>query len=685
MIYKLICLLFMFILFFLLYFIISILLKKTSKRELIAWGLIFDFIIVISNTFTLALFGLYNLRNMSIVFFVESILLLCIIIVNKYKIDFKFSVLDIFKGINKVMLIALIFVAIIYFFFPTKYLWARRDPALYVINGVNIAKTGSMDLNIDEYLNLNYDEIKGFVDLEYRGIYSDYEYGDSDQPGKLTSQFLQYFSSALAFGYSFGGLSALFRVNAIIGVLCFIIVYYFVKKIWGKNTATIAAILLALNPAQIWCARIPQTELLYQLFFILGIYIISLNWHRKNLPSGVLGGAILGFIGLNRIDAYILGLGILLVCAYFVFFEQKMAKYCIFVVIGYLFAMSVSLIYSYTKSYYYIVEHWDAGVLNLLIYANIACLILIIIGNILRLFMKKQKDTFNILKKISQKKEFRLYIIGFLFIVFLFIYFIRPDFQTGLDADFDFNQRALVEFCWYVSFLAFLLAFVGLWKIMKSYSRCCMLSMFLACGLASVVVYIYRPAIAPDHIWASRRWVSVCFPFIIILASVGIKNIYCVLKNRIKTARLFCSLLACSLLCFCLYQSRVFLFQPMLNELPQQYNLLSNQLDSDTIYFAEMSHYASILKFVYEKQVYVLKDKNELEVQDSIWEYINETQQPIYYIGSDGDFGDKLQATLLYSGEIRGTYINQTVGEYFTELTTTGSTVNVYMITAKNV
>ena len=208
--------------------------------------------------------------------------------------------------------VVLIVASMLYFLFPTEYLWARRDPALYVLNGVNIAKSGGMEFEENTFIRENYEEIQNFTDITYRGFYSDFLEGDEEEPGHLTSQFLHYFSSALAIGYSLAGLQGLFAVNSVIALFCLIAVYYFCKQIFNKNVAFLSILFLACCPAQLWCARIPQTELLYQLFYVVGTYMMCVSLLKEKPVNGFFSGVLIGFIGLNRMDSYVLGIGIFL-------------------------------------------------------------------------------------------------------------------------------------------------------------------------------------------------------------------------------------------------------------------------------------------------------------------------------------------------------------------------------------
>lgn len=625
-------------------------------------------------SFVFALLEIYSL-NLILFILVIQIIIEVLFLFKKqcFNIAFLKEYLKLFN--NKIMCIILFTAIILYSAFPTYYLWARRDPALYLINGVNIAENSGIQLQSNDYLNENYEEIQDFAELTYRGIYSDYEHGDSQNPGDITSQFLHFFSSLLAIGYSLAGMDGLVRVNSVVGVFCIIAIYYFVKRFFNQRTALIAALLLAINPAQIWTARITQTELLYQLWLIWGCYLYASGWKNQSAKFALGSGLILGFIGLNRIDSYILGLGIFAVSIYYNIFYKDYSSYGIFAAIGYTISSVLTFIYTVVFSPYYFEEHWNEGSLRAIIILNLGMLLIAIATYICRKSLHHLCSSRNIFAYLANDRKARIWICITFLLGFWIMYFIRPLFQNGLNADGAFNQRAVVEFCWYSSVLAIPFFLFGLWKITCNYKMRHQLLLYLGIGLSGLIIYLYRPAVAPDHLWASRRWVSCSLPFVLIIASYGIEQVSSiVIKTHPYTK--YMHLLAVLLIGgFFIYQSRLFLFTPMLSELPKAYSELLDSLDDDTVYFADQPHFASILRFVYGKNVFVLKENS----QHAIRRYLETTGETFYYLGNPSkDFTEELTFTKLADHSVKGTYIDQTAGSYPTKLTTTGAEVDLY-------
>lgn len=652
--------------------------KDISLRETLFWSILFVFSCEVTFGFILALLGVYSLWLVSVLVLTAAMAGAVVIYICKRrgKTSQRFKGDTLLKHMNYGLLVLLIVIGVLYNIYPTYYMWARRDPAIYLINGINIAQTGSIRLPDNELIDKQYKEIEDFVYLSYRGIYSEYEEGDSVIPSKVTSQFLHFFPVALALGYSVAGLAGLVRVNAIIGILCILMVYYFCKRVFDRKTATIAVILLAINPAQLWCVRITQTEILFQLFVFAGLYLFWMAWKRGKAEYAVGAGLLLGFTGLNRMDSYILGVGIFCLACYANLWLREHKKITNILAISYGVAALVSLAYSYQFSKYYVVSHWKAGVLSAIVNCNL--LLAAFVG--ITYFLGRQGwiAKHNPIRYVVDEENRRAGFFVVSILVFAIIYMLRPLLQTGKNPDWDFNQRALVELFWYVSVIAVPLFFYGLWEIAGEVQRRKEVLLFLAIGLSNFLVYIYKPAVASDHLWASRRWVSVVFPFILIVVAWGVSRLSRILRLNEKVVGRLCSVLVVLLAGYAVYQDRLFLFEPMLSELPGQYDELEEQLDDNTLYIAEQSHFASILRFVYGKNVVVLKENSSKE----IYNYLQGDNRAVFYIGNIGAIKGELNRTCLYEHELKGTYINQTVGEYPSEIMKIGGATNIYRIEA---
>lgn len=378
----------------------------------------------------LAVFGIFSLYALSAILFVSAGICLWIFCKREkvQEASGKMSRWD-------VAAVALLLISFcLCFFFPTKYMPAGRDPGVYLINGVHIAKTGGITYESNVYLNEHYEEVKDLLKLDAPGFYSEYEYGISKEPGSVVTQFLHMFPSMLAVGYRVGGLEGLVRVNAFINFFALGIMYLLTKRMFGEKAAGLALLFLTVNPAQLWAGRITQTELLSQMLLFLGIYWFYEGWETEKLRYAGYAGLLFGISTFNRIDAYIIGVGILVMWGYCEWFEVK-KKYARVAAGLYLILGAAALGYGFIFSYPYYKVHLHKG-LAMIVGINVVLAVLVIlVGGILSMKRKSmQRNAVQTGQESDSPEKIREFVQGrgsvllsvLLGVLALFAYLLRP-------------------------------------------------------------------------------------------------------------------------------------------------------------------------------------------------------------------------------------------------------------------
>lgn len=622
--------------------------------------------------FIMALFGILTIY--SAVFFVgcEDVVLFCITFKNREKAREKNILFDKKKDLFFIVIMIFSFLIMVN---QTQYLWGGRDPGLYLLKAVNIGREGTVKLDNNIEWNTKAEEYIKFADPEYRGIYAELE---GAKVSHLYTQFLDYASSFLAVGYLVNGLHGIWIFNALLGVISIMVVYLFCSYVFSDTIALIASILLILNPAMIWNARITQSEIVFLTVWLLGCFFFSLAWEKKNEVLYAVFGIMAGCLGFIRIDACLVWIGILAVICYLCIYGMIEKKYILAMIFPFFITGGLSILYAICFSRQYWVEHWEKGILSSAIYFTLFLLFIVIFF----LFYKRAriKKSVDILSVICEKSNLKIVLLISFFILHI-IYMVRPLLQNGENADWDFSQRALREFGWYISIFIVPFCFIGIYTILKDEIIREKVFIFGITGLVNLIIYLYQPGIAPDHFWVSRRWIAVCIPYVIILGSIGIE--VCVHKINVhKQIILIMRLIIVGGFCaFYLYNSRLFLGVPMLGEMEKQYENMVAVMDDDQVYFGQMSHYSSILRFVYGKTVFTLKE----DCIDEIVEYTEKNNCCIYLIGDESLLSEQLNYEVIYTGEIKGTWIKQTVGSYPSELEMTGGITNIYKVWSKKI
>ncbi|MDR2104964.1 MAG: glycosyltransferase family 39 protein [Deferribacteraceae bacterium] len=510
----------------------------------------------------------------------------------------------------------MLFAGVIYTCFPTEYILSGRDFGLYAVNAAHISDTGSWFYEEDPILAA---KLPG-ISLSYPGLYTAYEskYLDeqsSQKAGQLIPQFLPMFPALAAAAYDLFGIPGLLRLSGVLAIMAMLSIYFFVKRHFGFLTAFIAFSFLAVNPAEILNARLTETEILSQLLFFTSLYLFSSSWQSNSKLYAALGGLLLGLGALCRMDAYMYGVGLYLFLLYPIFCKRE--RLTISLIYAGVLTVSAAAIFIFSIEQLSPIYFWESidpgfGSANLAkaIALNLALIILALLSLLISSIIGAFKRDYLIL---LLDKKYTKYIIGAVFILaFLSAYFIRPlllepDPPRYLEY---FSYNSMVEFCWYTSFIAIIFAIAGIISIIEAGNKEReSLFLFLSICLASTVIYLYNPSITPDHFWASRRWVTVNIPFIMILASVGIIYLVGCLSRRYdkKFARNLGILFVAAIAAYSFYQSKLFIFRTMLKDYSKQYQQAADALDDDAIYLTTNARIVAPLRFIWKKPVYFLR------------------------------------------------------------------------------
>lgn len=559
------------------------------------------------------------------------------------------------------LILFIVLLGVLYGYYKIMPFGIGRDPSLYFLEGIHISKTGGIKFPTDLYISENYEKLRNIIDLSYAGLYSGYEYGLSENPGYIVPQFLHMFPSMLSIGFSLGGIQGLQMVNPLISMCSATMIYVFVDAVLGnKKAALIAMLFCALNPAQVYSARITQSEILCQLIFFLGMYLYSYGWKNEKKEILALSGVCVGLMNFNRIDMHIMGCGIFILTLYYIWFEPKIIKLVKYFFMGYTFVSILSIIYSYVFSYPYFKDHWDMGVLSSLLICNLILLFLVFISMLLKKRFFYDLKSFSIFEFLFSNYYAEVILILVLITFSLFAYFIRPAMAItkGIVIDADrFHANALVEFCFYTSFISLFLALYGIWKLTYKVEKKrweCYL-MWAVLSFCNLFIYLFRPSIASDHIWASRRWITVCIPLVLIFAAYGI----CFLSFK-KLGAFIQFFIVSVILAYMLFQGRGFLTQNIGGNILAEYKVFSEKLQEDTIYFSEDKWAVTLLREVFDK-------KNVFRLKSSYVYYLDdylEEEQEFYLIGNLPNavknnsryLYQKIVDSYIYSNELERSY-----------------------------
>ncbi|MBO6214125.1 MAG: hypothetical protein J6N76_01155, partial [Lachnospiraceae bacterium] len=396
-------------------------------------------------------------------------------------------------------------------------------------------------------------------------------------------------------------------------------------------------VFMAICPAQIYNARLTVSEMLAQAFFLAAAWLFAVGWKRDERLCLYLSAGFAAAGSFIRIDNYLLYIPYALIGIYTALCrpeKTKVMRRCeAIVIIGAVAAFGYSCMYHIG----YIEKHWD-GLLQIvfplaLILNSVAYLLLLYRSGI-KVGKKKHKAVINpgVLAEVITGRTFLLIMSA--------VAAIAVTFFLTVHVGIGFEGRALLEYSWYVSALALYMAIIGTYGFLrlcgqnesaKKMTDIEAGSLYFFYGILSMLLYIARPSITWDHLWASRRWIVAGIPFVLMMAAAGTIYLWDMGKEAQAAKGRDYSLVkkvACRSLAilagtfitgYMVYQYSPFMSVRLFEGMDKDYEALAKMLPDEDIILTDKERVASMLKYVYHKNIYLINGKDA--VKD-----INETE-----------------------------------------------------------
>jgi hypothetical protein len=200
------------------------------------------------------------------------------------------------------MVAGLALVAGLLFFPGFPYGVGDKDPGLYVVHGIAIARTGSYALTDPALDAARVPSVAEYTpDARFPGVWI-----NDRAAQRIVPQFYHLWPALLASGFRLGGYTGLANLApfaALLGVLTLALV---VRRAFGLVAGSLAGLLLATNMLEVWQAKYQTTEVFTELLIgaaLLGVVIaIRTGWR----PAAGVGGLLLGLSYLARPDGLLL-------------------------------------------------------------------------------------------------------------------------------------------------------------------------------------------------------------------------------------------------------------------------------------------------------------------------------------------------------------------------------------------
>ena len=533
----------------------------------------------------------------------------------------------------------------LYALFPTYFLLGGQDPGVYVVFAQHIAKTGGLNLDLPWLRELWEQHPRGLA-LGYPGIYSLVHSSVSTDPSRLSPQFAHLFPALAANAWALGGIEGLVRVNAPVGVLVLGLAFVFVRRLAGWVAGIASVVLLGLNPAFVWSSRITLTETFAALFLLFGLHALLLASRSVWRGWALLGGALLGFGVLNRLDAGMGGLAVLGFAAASLV-ERPLAPAARAAAIAYLGTSVLGYLDARLHAPFYfqalVANHHLAIIIGLSTLVGLGALGLASLSTASVERLRVSDATL-----AAAGNEILRALVAWL-VLALFAW-------PAVDARP--KAQAARELGWYLTPVAWPLLVLGLWFLLRRRSWSEVLPVTVVAA-GTLFAFTIGADAAPQHIWASRRWVSQVIPLTCVLGVCGAAGIGAWLSRWPRLAGWLTAAFSVAYLAPTIAFARPFLFRTMLAGLPEAYTALVQRirsLDLPLPLVTSNPHLASTLTYLYDVPTVVIGGRTQFGFNDPVARTLL-AEGELGGLGAVGLSAFELNGTPRVSGSFHGDYL----------------------------
>lgn len=506
----------------------------------------------------LAELGYFSLLNLLVLIVIFST-----VFIVRYKVKFRFKSFPKPKiNYRSVTLIAILFIAVALFFHPFEWIAGGGDPGVYVNIGVNIAKTGSIEIYDDPtFSDIPNEIVSDFYRFTLKLCpFAGFFYNRLS--GVVSPHFYHLFPVWIATFYSIFGLLNSLYITPLFGVLGIMSVYLAGKRFFNDNVGLIASALLCISLPQIWYSRYPTTEVMTQFLIFSALFTFVIFQRTSNPFIGVLSAMCFGESLLTRIDSVLILPPIILFFGY-LRFTDKLKKHHFYFIVPFTLLSIHAFIHAVTVSGWYtfgIIGSTTGMQVSSLLeliheigdYKVIFCIILIIIISVLMdIYSKKVMCTIREFSIHSKHVQYCFSIV--IALLFIYLFFIRPLcisdviwHGSTLNLGMSYNELNLVRLSWYTSTLGILLGVVGYILLIyrKPYEKT---YFFLTLALLFTTILLYEARVMPPLHWWVRRYVPVVLPSFMIAIGYTLDKIKDIKYGKLATIILLCVLIGYSI------------------------------------------------------------------------------------------------------------------------------------------
>ncbi|MEO8069774.1 MAG: glycosyltransferase family 39 protein [Acidobacteriota bacterium] len=194
------------------------------------------------------------------------------------------------------------------YFPPAEYVIGGKDPGTYINEGIEIAQRGALVIRDpvvasippafrDLFFPPHLDQQRWYYGLRFMGFFI-----QDPAAGSVIGQFPHLFPASIAIGYGIDGLSGARKTVGVWAILGLLAVYFAGARIFGRTVAAFAVGLLAINVAEVWFARYPNSEVMMQALLFAALLAFARAMDGSRGFFGAISGLLLGLMLFLRYE-----------------------------------------------------------------------------------------------------------------------------------------------------------------------------------------------------------------------------------------------------------------------------------------------------------------------------------------------------------------------------------------------
>jgi hypothetical protein len=425
------------------------------------------------------------------------------------------------------MSFGLALVAWLYAAFPNETLLGNRDEGLYSLMALRLAQTRSVSIEMPPQAASAPALFQPLADgppppFFLPGVYETAQGLRLQFPGLLPAWIAQVAAATNG--------SGLFRSSALLSLCAVWVFFVLAHRLLRAPAAWLAVVVFALNPAQVWIARINLVEPLARLLVLGGLLAAVMAMERREARLALLAGGMFGVAAYGRLD--LLMLSPLVIAAIVVMrlwpsprFDAAVPTMSV-VAVATVSAQSLAVLLLALSSPDYLRPNSEA-VVAAVAFTGVALATLPLL----------KWPGICMLRQPAARRTLVWAVAAAVLLLLTYAALVRPRAEPfaliqryghPLDGTRDYREQSLLGLAAYLSWPIVLAAAFGTaiatWRVLRGRAAPALLLAALA-FVPTTLALLANPHVSPDHFWAVRRFVPLAIPGVVLLAAYGVQTL----------------------------------------------------------------------------------------------------------------------------------------------------------------